>query len=61
MQVSLSLAHLMHTDMLTQLPLAWASESAHCHFLASVSCSVFLCMTPKLPTISMALYYMEGT
>ncbi|KAG6328792.1 hypothetical protein ID866_10297, partial [Astraeus odoratus] len=37
MQVSLSLMHLMHTDMLAWLLLTWASESAHCHFLASAA------------------------
>ncbi|KAG6328483.1 hypothetical protein ID866_10606 [Astraeus odoratus] len=37
MQLSLRLAHLIHTDMLTQLPFTWASESAHCHFLASAA------------------------
>ncbi|KAG6329567.1 hypothetical protein ID866_9523 [Astraeus odoratus] len=37
MQVSLSLAHLMHMDMLVQLLLAWTSESACCHFLASAA------------------------
>ncbi|KAG6327740.1 hypothetical protein ID866_11350 [Astraeus odoratus] len=37
MQDSLSLAHLMHTDVFIQLLLAWASESAHCHFLASAA------------------------
>ncbi|KAG6328995.1 hypothetical protein ID866_10092 [Astraeus odoratus] len=26
--ISPSLVHLMHTDVLAQLPLAWASESA---------------------------------
>ncbi|KAG6329390.1 hypothetical protein ID866_9698 [Astraeus odoratus] len=34
MQLSLSLMHLMHTGMLTQLLLAWTLESAYCHFLA---------------------------
>ncbi|KAG6327272.1 hypothetical protein ID866_11816 [Astraeus odoratus] len=37
LQVSFSLAHLMHTDVLIQLLLAWTSESAHCHFLASAA------------------------
>ncbi|KAG6330217.1 hypothetical protein ID866_8872 [Astraeus odoratus] len=36
-QLSLSLAHLVHTGTLTWLLLTWASESAHCHFLASVA------------------------
>ncbi|KAG6327823.1 hypothetical protein ID866_11268 [Astraeus odoratus] len=36
-QLSCSLVHLMHTIMLAQLLLAWASESAHCHFLASAA------------------------
>ncbi|KAG6326979.1 hypothetical protein ID866_12109 [Astraeus odoratus] len=37
MQLSLSLVHLMHMDVLTRLLLAWASESACCHFLASAA------------------------
>ncbi|KAG6328109.1 hypothetical protein ID866_10980 [Astraeus odoratus] len=37
MQLSHSLAHLMHTDAFAQLPLTWASESACCHFLASAA------------------------
>ncbi|KAG6327105.1 hypothetical protein ID866_11983 [Astraeus odoratus] len=37
LQVSLSLAHLMHTDAFVWLPLAWASESACCCFLASAA------------------------
>ncbi|KAG6326849.1 hypothetical protein ID866_12241 [Astraeus odoratus] len=32
--VSPSLMHLMHMDMFTQLLFTWASDSAHCHFLA---------------------------
>ncbi|KAG6327521.1 hypothetical protein ID866_11569 [Astraeus odoratus] len=36
-QVSLSLAHLMHMDAFVWLLLAWTSESAHCHFLASAA------------------------
>ncbi|KAG6326483.1 hypothetical protein ID866_12607 [Astraeus odoratus] len=34
-QLSLSHAHLMHTDAFAQLPLAWASESVCCCFLVS--------------------------
>ncbi|KAG6327457.1 hypothetical protein ID866_11634 [Astraeus odoratus] len=37
LQVSLSLMHLMHMDMFVWLLLAWASESACCHFLASAA------------------------
>ncbi|KAG6328024.1 hypothetical protein ID866_11064 [Astraeus odoratus] len=40
MQLSLSCMHLMHTDVLAQLPLAWASESAHCCFLASAAAAM---------------------
>ncbi|KAG6325896.1 hypothetical protein ID866_13193 [Astraeus odoratus] len=36
-QLSLSHAHLMHTDMLAWLPLAWASESVRCCFLVSTA------------------------
>ncbi|KAG6327299.1 hypothetical protein ID866_11789 [Astraeus odoratus] len=36
-QLSRSLVHLMHTDVFIRLPLAWASESARCHFLASAA------------------------
>ncbi|KAG6327906.1 hypothetical protein ID866_11183 [Astraeus odoratus] len=32
-----NLEHLMHADAFVQLPLAWASESAQCHFLASAA------------------------
>ncbi|KAG6327446.1 hypothetical protein ID866_11644 [Astraeus odoratus] len=35
--ISPSLVHLTHMDMLAWLLLAWASESAHCHFLASAA------------------------
>ncbi|KAG6327257.1 hypothetical protein ID866_11831 [Astraeus odoratus] len=37
MQVSFNLAHLMHADTLARLLLTWASESAHCRFLASAA------------------------
>ncbi|KAG6325827.1 hypothetical protein ID866_13262 [Astraeus odoratus] len=37
LQVSLSLTHLIHMDALAQLLLTWASESAHCCFLASAA------------------------
>ncbi|KAG6327635.1 hypothetical protein ID866_11453 [Astraeus odoratus] len=40
MQVRLSLAHLIHTDMLIQLLLSWTFESAHCHFLASAAVAI---------------------
>ncbi|KAG6328737.1 hypothetical protein ID866_10353 [Astraeus odoratus] len=46
MQVSLSLVHLMHMVMLAWLLLAWASESAHYHFLASAAAATpcqYLC------------------
>ncbi|KAG6326875.1 hypothetical protein ID866_12213 [Astraeus odoratus] len=36
-QLSLSHAHLMHTGAFAWLPLTWASESTHCHFLASAA------------------------
>ncbi|KAG6329394.1 hypothetical protein ID866_9694 [Astraeus odoratus] len=36
-QLSFSHMHLMHTGTFAQLPLAWASESACCHFLASAA------------------------
>ncbi|KAG6326662.1 hypothetical protein ID866_12428 [Astraeus odoratus] len=36
-QLSLSRMHLMHTDAFAQLPLAWASESVCCRFLASAA------------------------
>ncbi|KAG6328573.1 hypothetical protein ID866_10517 [Astraeus odoratus] len=37
MQLRFNLVHWMHTDMLTWLLLAWTSESACCHFLASAA------------------------
>ncbi|KAG6326071.1 hypothetical protein ID866_13018 [Astraeus odoratus] len=37
MHISPSLAHLIQADMLVQLLLTWASESVHCHFLASAA------------------------
>ncbi|KAG6326738.1 hypothetical protein ID866_12350 [Astraeus odoratus] len=37
MQLSHSLAHLMHMDTFIRLPLTWASESACCCFLASAA------------------------
>ncbi|KAG6328419.1 hypothetical protein ID866_10669 [Astraeus odoratus] len=37
MHIKPNLAHLMHGDMFIQLLLAWASESAHCCFLASAA------------------------
>ncbi|KAG6331530.1 hypothetical protein ID866_7557 [Astraeus odoratus] len=40
LQVSLSLTHLMHTDVLAQLLLTWASKSAYCHFLASAAAAM---------------------
>ncbi|KAG6327356.1 hypothetical protein ID866_11733 [Astraeus odoratus] len=40
MQLSLSLVHLTHADTFTWLPLTWASESAHCHFLASAAAAM---------------------
>ncbi|KAG6326605.1 hypothetical protein ID866_12481 [Astraeus odoratus] len=45
-----SLAHLMHADTFTQLPLAWASESAHCRFLASAAAATpcqYSCQSPS--------------
>ncbi|KAG6326560.1 hypothetical protein ID866_12530 [Astraeus odoratus] len=35
-----NLAHQTHTDMFIQLLLAWASESAHCRFLASAAATM---------------------
>ncbi|KAG6327318.1 hypothetical protein ID866_11769 [Astraeus odoratus] len=40
LQVSLSLTHLMHTDMFTWLLLTWTSESACCCFLASAAATM---------------------
>ncbi|KAG6326283.1 hypothetical protein ID866_12807, partial [Astraeus odoratus] len=37
MQLSHSFVHLMHMVVLAWLLLAWASESAHCCFLASAA------------------------
>ncbi|KAG6327914.1 hypothetical protein ID866_11175 [Astraeus odoratus] len=42
MHVKPSLAHLIHADMLAWLLLTWASESAHCHFLASAAATTGL-------------------
>ncbi|KAG6327864.1 hypothetical protein ID866_11226 [Astraeus odoratus] len=38
--ISPSLVHLTHADTPARLLLAWASESAHCHFLASAAAAI---------------------
>ncbi|KAG6328760.1 hypothetical protein ID866_10328 [Astraeus odoratus] len=37
MHIKPSLVHLIHADVLAQLPLAWASKSACCCFLVSAA------------------------
>ncbi|KAG6330541.1 hypothetical protein ID866_8545 [Astraeus odoratus] len=60
MQIGLSLTHLMHTDMLAQLLLAWASESAHCHFLASAAAAI-VCQYSCQTSSSMYLHLVSSS